>query len=267
MKIFYFKDYKKFVKNWIESQPKRGHGQYRKMANFLSIGSVNVTQIFNGERHLSQEQALELAEYFGFNALEKEYFVLLIQKERAGSHKLKNFYEEKLLEIRNKSQDLKQILPQETQLTEETKAIFYSRWHYSGIRMLSSIDGYNSISAIAEYYKMPMAKVSKIIQFLLEKGLCIEKDGKIVIGPKSTHLESSSPLVNLHHENWRQVGMKNMEDLTDSELFFTMPCSLSEEALKKIRKEIMILIEKATHIVDEAPSEKLGCLNIDLFKF
>ena len=191
----------------------------------------------------------------------------LVEHERAGSEKLKKMIRKRLKEISEKSQDLKSRLKQETQLSEEAKATFYSNWYYSGVRLLSGIKGYNDVDRIAEYFKLPITTTRRVIDFLLLYGLCLDKDGKIVMGPSSTHLEATSPLVSRHHMNWRLRGIENMDNLEPSELFLTMPCSIDAKALKHIRKELVECIERVTKLIDDAPSEELACLNIDFFKF
>lgn len=267
MNIFDFKNYKDFVNKRILRMPKGGRGQYRKMANFLSVNSVNVSQIFKGDRDLSVEQACELVSFFGLSELEGEYFISLVEKERAGTFLLKSKIQKRLDDILEKSQELKKRLKQDIQLTEETKAIFYSNWYYSGIRLLSSIEHYNSSDLIAEYFDLPLSTVNQVLEFLLRTGLCLQERGKLKMGPKSTHLESTSPLVTRHHMNWRVKGMEKMGRISSQELFVSLPCSVSEESIFLIRKELIEAIERITNHIDHAKEEQLACLNIDWFKF
>ncbi|OQW46980.1 MAG: hypothetical protein A4S09_16175 [Proteobacteria bacterium SG_bin7] len=267
MNIFDYKNYKKYINDRIENMPKRGHGQYRKLSHFLSVNSVNVSQIFRGDRDLTIEQACELCEYFGLSDLEGQYFLGMVEYNRAGTHKLKKMIMKRLEEISEKSQDLKSRLKHEKYLSEEAKSTFYSNWYYSGIRLLSGVNGYNDVDRISEYFGLSLVTVRRVVDFLLQYGLCVDRDGKIAMGPSSTHLEASSPLVGRHHMNWRLLGIENMEGIDSSELFFTMPCSLDSKNLKLIRKELVDVIERITKLIDDAPSEELACLNIDLFKF
>src|SRR2546430_13286005 len=95
--LFEFTEYKQYVQNWLKNMPKNGHGQLSRIAKHLNISSVSVSHIFNGPRELSEEQAVELAEFFGFSELESEYFLLLVQLERAGTHKLKTKIKNKMV--------------------------------------------------------------------------------------------------------------------------------------------------------------------------
>lgn len=267
MTVFEFENYKIFVNKRILEMPKKGRGQYRRMANFLAINSVNVSQIFKGERHLSVEQACELSEFLGLSELESQYFVALVEWERAGSARLKNVKKKLLNEIHEKSQNLKHRLKQDKQLTEETKAVFYSNWYYSGIRLLSSIKGFNSEDRIAAYFNLPLSTVNRVLEFLVQTGLCKVENGQYQMGPKSTHLEASSPLVTRHHMNWRVKGMEKMGNLSQDELFLSLPASLSEKAMREIRSELVKTVEHITGLIDNSKEEQLVCLNIDLFKF
>jgi len=266
MNIFDFNDYKKFVSWRLEQMPKRGYGQYRKMSNFLSVNSVNISQIFKGDRHLSVEQAVELCEFFGLSELESQYWVGLVEWERAGTHKLKKMISKRLDSIRENSQDLKHRLSQQKQLSDESKAIFYSHWNYSGVRLLTSIKAFQSPDTIAEYFGLSIGVVNRVLEFLIQYGLVVEEKGRYQMGPSSTHLEASSPLVSRHHTNWRMKGLEKVDSITTDELFLTMPCTISEKALKEIRKTLVNAIEQITRLIDESPSEQLVCMNMDLFR-
>lgn len=267
MNLFEFQNYKKYVKSYIQSLGKSGHGQLKKIADHLNIGSVNVSQIFNGERHLTIEQACDVAEFFGFTALETKYFVSLVEFERAGSFKLKTLINQRLEELRNQSKDLKSKLTVTTDLTEEMKTFFYSHWYYSGIRLLSSIDGFHSIEAISERLSLPIGKVRATMEFLVSTGLCKEKDGKFQMGPSSTHLGANHPMISLHHVNWRLKAISHFDNLNQKELAVSIPCSLDEESFQKIRQELVMAVERITEHIDKAPCEQLSCLNIDWFRF
>jgi len=267
MVVFDFTKYKEFVVARIQEMPKRGHGQFRKIAAHLSTNSVTISQIFNGDRHLTAEQAVELAEFFGLSSLESEYFVALVERERAGTQKLKKFIDARLALIKDKAQDLKSRLKHDGVLPEEAKAIFYSDWFYSGIRLLTSIEGFDNPDAIAAYFGLSLAKTNKVLEFLTSRGLCVSENGKLKMGPSSTHLEASSPLISRLHTNWRLKAIEKFPSLTSQELCLSMPCSMSESAFKEIRKDLVDCIERITKVIDSSPSDHLACVNIDFFKF
>lgn len=260
-------NYKDLVRALLASMPRKGYGQLRKIAEHLNVSAVIVSQVFGGDRHLTQEHALDLCSYFGFSPLETEFFVLLVQMERAGNHRLKKFYQVKLSELREKSRDVKSRVAQDIELDESAKALFYSNWYYSAIRLASSIDGVHTVDEIAEFLHLPRATVKQVTEFLIAKRLCLEDDGKIRMGPSLTHLEQSSPLLPRSQSNWRLRGLHNLETKAADELFYSAPMALSVADVEWVRARLLALIEEVVVRVKVSESQKLACLNIDWFDF
>ncbi|MGZ3775220.1 MAG: TIGR02147 family protein [Pseudobdellovibrionaceae bacterium] len=266
MDIFDFKDYKDFVNHTIEAMPKKGYGTYRKIAHHLNINSVMVSQIFKGDRHLTSEQAHNLSEFFGLNDLATDYFILLVQIQRAATHTYKDRLEKKLAGLRIKSRDLKTRLPKDKELSDEAKATFYSRWYYSGIRLATSVENLQTPDQLASRLNLSISQINQIIQFLIENGLCIQEGNRIKMGPRRTHIGADSVLVGRHHLNWRMKAMTKIDNIEKDELFYTGPMALSHEMVDEVRKELIRLIERVTEKVVDSKSETLACLNLDWFK-
>ncbi|WP_413586768.1 TIGR02147 family protein [Bdellovibrio sp. HCB274] len=264
MQIFDFHDYKLCVNSWIEQQSRGGHGQLRQMALHLDVNSVVMSQIFRGDRELTLEQALSLSKYMGHSDLERDYFLLLVQHARAGTHDLKDVLKNQLEAIRESALALKNRVKHQ-KFRDEDKATFYSQWYYSAIRLGVSIPGLNSASSIAQHLNLDRALVTRVVEFLSSHGLIVESKGKLDIGPQVTHVGHDSPFVNRHHSNWRLKGLQALESVSDKDLFYTGPMALSEDAAKEIRKLLIEVVEKSTKKAATSDSEVLRCLNIDWF--
>lgn len=264
MDVFEFNDYKECVNAWINSQPRRGHGQLRKISLYLNINSVVMSQVFRGDRDLTLEQALGVTKFMRLSELERDYFILLVQKNRALNHELKAIFEKQLESLRDSSQALKNRVKHQ-KLTDEEKATFYSQWYYSAVRLGISIPRLGSARSIADYLGLERSLVAQVIEFLLKHELIIGKKGGFTIGPQITHIGHDSPFVSRHHTNWRVKGLQAMESITDNDLFYTGPMVLSENCAKEIRKNLVELIEKSTKKIEVSDSEVLRCLNIDWF--
>ena len=267
MDIFEFEDYKQLVISWVASMPKKGRGQWTKMAAHLGVHSVVLSQVFRGDKELSLDQAWHACEFMGLSELETEYVLALVQRSRAVHFRLKAHFSEKIKELRSKSLDLKKRLRQDQELTEETRAIFYSNWYYSGIRLAADNPELASVEAIAERLRLPLALVKKVVEFLLEHQLCVRKENRVAMGPARIHVGVDSPLVSRHHMNWRMKGLQKMENVDhNKELFFTGPYSLARDLLPKIRKQLVKVVDECTSQVVASDSETLACLNIDWFE-
>lgn len=265
MDIFEYQNYKIFVKKYIRLLPKNGRGEFRRLAQFVGVNSTYISQIFNGDKLLNLEQGILVCEYFGLKSLEKDYFLVLVELERAGNKQLREHFIHKKNELQNQSRDLKNRIPAVFEFSEENKAVFYSDWLYSAISLLSSINGYNSIDQIANYFDVSRKRTNNIMDFLLKTGLCVDDKGKLRLGPSSIHLSSESPWINSLHRNWRLKALESLKTDNAGKLHYSSPMTLSISDAEKIRSKIVKMIEEVGKAVDASPSEGLFCLNVDWF--
>jgi uncharacterized protein (TIGR02147 family) len=267
MTVFEFADYKAFLAHLISTYPKNGRGQARRLADHLGIHSVVVSQILAGDRHFTLEQALKVSAYFGLDERATDYFVLLVSCARAGSKDLEGYFEKKLLVLRVETMNLKNRVVDHRPLADTDKGVFYGNWFYSGIRLLSSIEGYQTVEAIAKYFGMSRAKVAEVISFLVSRGLCGERDGQVFIGVTATHVDSASPFVNSHRRNWRLKALERFSEPREGDIFYSGPFSLSKADAELTRKELVKMVAEVSRRVGDSPPEKLVCLNLDWFEF
>jgi uncharacterized protein (TIGR02147 family) len=266
MTLFEHADYKVFIKNWLKSQPKAGRGLLKQWSEKLGVSTTLMSQIFNADKELSLELASEFCDLMNFSDGEADYFLMLVEYSRAGSVSLRKRLKRKIESEQKKAQNIGQRLKVE-ELPDFTKAIFYSNWMYTGIRNLTAIPGLQTVDSLAEHLKMPRVQIQKVIEFLLENGLCVMEKGKLHVGPKRTHIGANSPLVAKHHQNWRLQSFQKMPLQKEEDLFFTFPMSLSKADAKKIRQYLPSVIEEIHKIVGPSDSEEVRCLNIDFFEY
>ncbi len=89
-----FDDYKAFVNDWIAALGKgKSRGQLRRMAEHLRVHPSLLTLVFRGDRDLTLEQAADLTTYLGLGVAESEYFLVLVERSRAGKDRLRQILE------------------------------------------------------------------------------------------------------------------------------------------------------------------------------
>lgn len=267
MSLFNYISYKKFVRNWIESQPKKGYGAYKRLADFLNVSTTMMSQVFSGDKHLSLEMAAELSRYFGFNPKEERYFFLLVELERAGSKTLYDKLLKHVEELKAEAQKVIERVARDKELSQEDKAIYYSSWLYTGVRNLMATRVVSSAEQIASQMQVTVSQVLSIVSFLMDRGLVKKTNEGFQVVAKATHLGADDPLVIKHHQNWRLRGMQKMDFRDSRNLFYTGPMSLSAQDSDQIRKLILDFIQTTNKVVIESPSEVVRCLNIDWFEY
>ena len=266
MNIFDFKNYKHFVISWVKSQPRSGYGQYKKISDCLGISSVATSQIFKGDRDLTEEQALELSEFLGLLDSESQYFSLLVRHSRASTYRLKNQLKRQIEKAIQDSKILANRFDEELALTEYDKAIFYSTWEYSAIRLSFDIPSVRTVHEVAAKTGIELQKAKMITEFLLEKGLLKQSGEGIQMGPKVVFLNKDSPLIVSRQRAWRSRAAYEMESDNEDNFFYTCPYVASKKTLQSLRAKILKLVEESFTEVKPSQSEELFCMNIDWFK-
>lgn len=268
MSVFDTFDYKDFLRTWVSERPGGGRGEYRRMAEALSVSTTLVSQVVNGEKHFSLELASDLCDYMGLRDREADHFLLLIEYARAGTHAYRQRLKKRLDEAREKALKLSERLDKDRDLTETQAAVYYSNWAYTAVTHLIAIDPMLSVDALAERLKLPRYSVAKVIEFLMETGILVPRNGGgLDIGTKHTHLSSDSPFVVRHHHNWRLQAFSRMNFAHNEDLFYTSPMSMSDETAGLVRRELVNVVERVLKLVGPSPSEVVRCLNIDWFAY
>lgn len=265
--VFDFLDYRVFLKAWIDSHGNKSHGLKTRMAQACEVSSTLMSLVLKGEKSLSLEQALSLSEFLTMNELETDYFLGLVELDRAGTPKLRSRVSRKLKALSAQSKQVSSRMKKDLELSEENKAVYYSNWVYVAIRNLTAVEGFQTASAIAQRLHLPQKLVLESLDFLIRNQLCRLTEKGYTYGPALTLVPKESPFVNQHHHNWRQKSLETMSFRREEDLFVTAPVSLSAEDSVKVKALLLTAFESAMKIVKPSPSEKVFCLNLDWFEW
>ncbi len=265
--IFIYLEYRKWIENYLKSLPRKGRGQLTRLAEHLRCNTTAISQVMSGSRGFSDEQALEAAQFFGLIGLEQEYFLILVQADRAGSAVLKLHLQAKLQHLKEQALELKNRVQTDRKMNEEERTVFYSNWLYSGIRLFSSLGSGKSLEEVCEKFHLTRIRAQEILKFLVMTGLCSESKGLYTMGYQSTFVEQSSPHYVKHFTNWRLRAIAASEQKNTEDFLITAPMSLSQEDFDQIREALMQTLKSVLAKVKDSKEERVACLNIDFFKF
>lgn len=267
MDVFHFDRYKEFINEKINSLPKKGRGVKGQLAEKLRCQTSYISQVLGGSADLNLEQSLDLCEFFHMHGDEKEYFLTLVQFERAGTKTLKDHFQSKLNELKEKRLTLHRRLKKQTALSFEDSAQYFSSWMYAAIHVLITIKKYQSIKEVSSYLNIDEKTVGEVLNFLEEKGLAKNENGKFSPGTTSLYLDKTSPFIRQHHTNWRNQAMQSMNRHLDQNLHYSSVISVSHKDAQLIKDEMINFIAKIKGIVkDSSPEETLKGLCLDLFE-
>lgn len=263
MDIFSFSSYREYILARVQAMPKGGRGQMGQISKHLRVHTSLLSQVLSGGRDFSLEQAHATCEYFGLNDLETEYFLALVHLERAGTPGLKSALKKQLKGIQSRAMEFKNRLPAGKELDEVSKGIYYSRWYYIAVWLMTDIEGHSTPEQISKSLQLNVKRVREALEFLVAVGLCKETEKGFLIQHRRTHIERESPLSARHHINWRLKIIEKLDRLKEHDTVFTAPLTISQEAAPMVQRKIQELVDEVSGLVSQSQSEALYCLNID----
>lgn len=256
----------RFLQEWLNTHGGRGSGQ--RLAAAMKVHPSLVSQVIRGNRHLTLDQTEAACQFLGFSPLESEYFLALVERERAATPALRRRMEDRLVSLRKKAQEVRAHLADNRELDEVSQGRFYSSGDYSAVRLASSLPNGKSVEGIADLLGLPRARVAEILEFLLQKGLVVQNTkGELELGPARVHVPASSPFVVSHHRNWRARAALHLEHLTEEELAFTSPLTIAKKDLPKVRSILLEAIARIREVVEKSEAEELVALTMDLWHY
>jgi uncharacterized protein (TIGR02147 family) len=263
--VFEFQDYKKYISAWIDSRPNGGRGEKSRIAKQARCHLAYISQVLTGPAHFNLEQADSLNELLEHGEDEAQFFILLVELGRAGTHSLQKHFEKQIQRILNQRLQLKNRFTDKKSLTPENQATYYSHWAYCAVHMAVLNPKLRTPGPIAKYFDLSISKTVEILDFLGSVGLVKKDDGNFVPGDVRIHLEHDSPMISKHHTNWRIQAMRALERETQQELHYSGVISLSRSDLPKVREAMVRALEQVRGIVKNSQDETVYCYSLDLF--
>jgi uncharacterized protein (TIGR02147 family) len=262
--VFESQDYKHYLRSKVGG-PNQKKGVKSAMARALGCQPTYITHILSGHANLSLEQAEVLNSFFAHTKEEGQVFLLMVLRDRAGTHTLKTGFQEQIDQILANRLVLTKRLGHRNALSEEDRAVFYSAWYFLATQIGLTIPEWRTHEAIAENLGLSSARSAEILQFLCEAGLA-EKKGSL-FHPTETliRLGKDSHHILKHHTNWRVKAIESLENEKPTDLHYSGVVSLSESDVLRIKNSLMEQLKENLKVISESKEEHLYVLNIDFF--
>jgi uncharacterized protein (TIGR02147 family) len=262
--LYDFHDYRSYIAAVVGPQNTR-KGIRGAIAKVLQCQSTYVSQVLYGRANFSLEQGELLSEFLGHTQDERHYFLLLLQKERAGTKRLEKYFVEQIDDIHRKRMVLTDRLGSKNQLSKENQSIYYSSWQYSAIHVALTVPGLNRAQVLSEFFRIPLKRVSELLTFLCESGLAVRRGEQFDPGTVQMRIGNSSHNIVKHHTNWRNQAVDSLERETISDLHYSGVVSLSQADVFLIKDRLLDFIRDSLKTVRDSKEEELYVLCLDWF--
>lgn len=260
--IYLVADYKEFLQNQIASH-KTEKGYRSRMAEAAGCKLSYLSQVLNGAVHLMPEHACGLAGFWGLSSIETQYFVDLVNYDRAGTKSLRNMLHERLKATRDAQQKLSTHIKSSSISDEASQKEYYSVWYTIAIHVLISIEKYQTVDAIAARLGLPLATVTTSLKTLEKLGRAALAGSKWKVKGPPIHLPRESPYFASHFLQWR-LRASLCPPQSDA-LHYTGIHSLSRADFAKIKDLLARTITSVHDLVKPSKEEDAVVFTCDLF--
>lgn len=263
--IYDFAHYKDFLVHHMGPKRQR-RGLNAALAQALRCQPTFISHVVRGTAELSQEQAEAAGRFFGLQKEDLAFFLLLVQRDRAGSPELRALVHEQIEERLASRAKVGSRVANANALNKVDQARYYSAWHFMAIHIGVTIPELGTRPKLAKFFQLPLAKVNEVVDFLAAKGL-LEEDakGNLRTGQSEIHLGNDSENIVKHHLNWRLRAMESLDRETAQDLHFSSVLSISRADLPRLREILLQSIEKGGELIRKSKEEELCSFTIDLF--
>ncbi|RYZ60223.1 MAG: TIGR02147 family protein [Proteobacteria bacterium] len=265
MSIFDFKSSREILNDKISNSfEKRGHKA--NLAKVMRVTPSFLSQLINGDAQLSPDQACSLCELWLLDQRQSEYFIELVNFERATTSLLKKRIEAKLATLRQGWQPVPKLEIKAPEIEIKNALRYYASWKPTAVLTACGISGIQTVDAIAKRLQLQESEVFDILLFLQQIGLikrngdCWESLGH-VLGISSEFRE----LNHLFHQSVRERAFVDFTQNTEKGFHTTISMGLSKAAYMEIKEKVLGFTQQVADVVGPSTEEEVAFLAIDLF--
>ena len=265
--VFDYLNYKRYLQDVIKHRPGAGHGFRTRIAKAADCQVSYVSEVLNKASHFSLEQAEAINELLDHTPEESEFFLMLVQLERAGSRKLRDRIRNSIDNALKARLVLKDRVDIKAGISSEDQPIYYSSWQYAAVHLLGTIKAYQRPDLIAEYLRLPAKRVNEIVDFLVSLGLLKIDRGRLEGGPNRFWIGNDSPMLSKHHANWRLRALDSLDQGKKDDIHYSALVSLASEDVAAIKEKIAKDMDSTRALVRDSKNEnEIHCFAVDFFK-
>ena len=264
MSLLNCSDYKDFIRWQIQ-----GHlsvkGYRSKLADAAGCQKTYLSQILKSNAHLTPEHAIGLAAFWGFNSLETDYWLGLVNLGRTSHFQLKRKIEEQLAEIRRERENLAKRFHTTPLENYESQSLYYSSPFYGIIHMMVGLNDCRTVSAISRRLNIPTDLASVILNNLKDMSL-VKSEGDVYFPTeKSLHLPKDSPLNYFNHKNWRDRGLLDVQSKYTEGIHYSSIHTMTKDDFLRAKETLIKMIEALRKTIQLSQEEDVVCFTCDWF--
>lgn len=235
VKVFAYRDYRRFLKDYIEWRIAERNLSYRYFARKAGIASPNfLQQVVSGQRGLTAESALKVATGLQLKGIEKKFFVELVRLARVRDNREQGVVLDSLAKLAHTGQ---------TQTM--TSSGFHSSWLHGIVWELASIPNFELTDANLQLrlgHLAPLSELKRSREFLITAGFLTPTDRADVYNQASVRMESRNDFIDLDlrrkHQRYLEHAISSLEMEPGERENQGFTIAVSREKMALIKKRV-----------------------------
>lgn len=266
--IFDFLGYKQFLSVFLKMNNSQ-RGLSKEMAKAAKCQPSYLSQVMRkgSKIQLTPDQAFGISQLLLLSPKERDYFLYLVDFERASTKDLKDMLSEKIRSLQKTSLDIGNMLERPRVENQELLVKFYSSWIYSYAHILTSIPEFQTTESISKKVNLSVEATINLMVELENMGLVNRERGAWVHSGKQLHVDAESVLVGNHHNNWRQQALLDAQLRNSAaSIHFSGVYSISKLDFSKIKSQILDCLKNVNLAALNSGTEEVVVYCCDFFK-
>jgi len=262
-KVTNYSSYISYLKELIKENRVVSRGFQAKLAQQAGCHPTYLSQVIGGRVHLSLEHAYAMSEFLEFSELETEYFIFLVEAERAGNVRLKKYFESRLDNIRRQNNEAKasEAVPEQRLPRPEDESFYFENWYRPVLHLLILTGNYHDTRTLSLRVGLPEEKVEKDLVLLEGHGFINRSKGAWKSEIRKIHVSANSPVVERYHSYWRAKATLSQKQT--HELRYSGVHVISKADVLELRSFIHEFLMSFRKKAEDSAEETLVSLSLD----
>lgn len=259
-------NYREYILEKVR-QNKNVRGYRSQLAKAASCHSSYFSHILKGEAQLTPDQAAALSDFWHLNKRDSEYFITLVNLERASTPSLQKKLRERLNELRQIDTELPSVEVADVKMTYEQAVLYFSSWYMSAIHRALDIPELRTTHAISSHLSLPFDLVEKALESLQDMKLAYRNGHDWKSNDKGFHLNRNRELMGAFHSSLRNRARYAYDRSSNNNVHFSAVIAISKKDSRELHDAIKKKIADATKICLKSQPEELVGVTVDYFVF
>lgn len=260
--VYEFTKYKDYLRLRISEV----RGNLTVFAEAAGCQPSYLSRVCSSKIQLTQDHAFRLCRHWGLDAEERQYFMDLVDMERAADPGLREAIHLRVRTAQARFANLQARTSRSTADQVQTSSIYHSQWTYAAIHFLTSTKAYTTAREISQRLWLPEAVVNDVLQGLVEWGFVRKQGQRYLFETGASHIPRNSPSLPMFHSNWRVKAVQDAQNPANEGLHFTNLQTVSQTDFERLKQIAAQFVQTTSEVAGPSSPEELVVITCDVFK-